>query len=248
MTRLKSYLSLALLLSATLALLSLTALLLRANWLLEESRLLVVDARTTISTWNRTSQVFAGIVDRKAAKIEQIITDSEAITTDVRRAVKVQRQEWESPEYIRWRKDGFRFGEQATIALAKLTPKLEDGVDNLNAFVGRLDVSVNDKLVPEMTSLMATLNVQVEKIGVSASATFDEIAKLVAKGDLTFEAANKVLASPHWEEILKDMAGSMSHVEASLRPVPGIVRTAEKWQKPAILAGLIATLARALIP
>lgn len=208
---------------------------------INETQWLVADARKV--TQDAPKMIPQAVLDN----VEQIVTDLRTTTQqakfasfDARAALKAQREEWESPEFKRYRQETFRAGPEGAKAIAQLNEIL---------------TQVRSETLPATTTLLVTLNKQVESIGVSASATFVEIAKLVEKGELTFEAANKVLASPQWEEILKHIAGSTANIEATTAALPGtaaaiekILQTSEKWQKPILLAGLLSTIARAFIP
>ncbi|MGA2261708.1 MAG: hypothetical protein ABSH28_09755 [Acidobacteriota bacterium] len=147
-----------------------------------------------------------------------------------------------------------------------LMPRLRDTLDSLNSAVSSFDQSaqalttlvrntdrsLNEELLPNLAETAKTL-------GVSVQAVTASVQSIAAKGGVSIDEINTLLADPQWLETLKSIAATTAHVdviagnlEAASRQAPSIAesvekiaKTSSKYQKLLLLAQLLATIARA---
>ena len=230
------YLRATLYIASILALLALTALLLRANWLIEESRLLVVDARSSVSTWNNYSTLLTKQL--ASEKNQKAIDAGIAVAASLQGSIRL-------------------VNTQVVPRTMKLLDATERTTLTLNTLVANTDrrLTADDGLLPESTRVLASVRTTADAFQVDAKALSGELLKITQQGQVSMENINAVLASPEWVAILKNVEGSTRNIEATTAELPKtaasiekILATAEKWQKPMLLAGMLATIARAFIP
>lgn len=200
----------------------------------------------------RTVAPLPALVEKNTPRISQTIQAGELATLDAQQMLKVQRREWESPEYIRWRQHGFRAGEQATIAIAHLTdqtlPRIDRTIDEFNA-------RFNGELLPEATRTLVALRSTAEIFQADGQAILKEILQLAQKGEVSLDQVNRTLSSDAWLKILANVERSTSNIADTTAQLPAtaasiekILRTASAYQKPILIAQILATLARVLFP
>jgi hypothetical protein len=138
---------------------------------------------------------------------------------------------------------------------AEIVPALHQNLKSSNLLITRTDASLNAQLLPEATKVLASLRATTDALKVDADAVMAELVVLAKQGQVSLEAVNKVLASPEWIATLKNIerstrniADATAELPETAKSVEKILKTSAQWQKPILLAGLLATLARAFIP
>ncbi|MBZ5499719.1 MAG: hypothetical protein LAP85_25240 [Acidobacteriia bacterium] len=122
----------------------------------------------------------------------------------------------------------------------------------LTALVRNTDRNLNDGLLPSLAETAKTL-------GVSMQAVTASVQTIAAKGSVSIDEINALLADPQWLEILKNIAATTAHADATAgniekasqsapsiaASIDRIAATSSKYQKLLLLAQLLATIARA---
>ncbi len=126
-----------------------------------------------------------------------------------------------------------------------------DSAQALTALVRNTDSNINEGILPNLAETAKTLGVSIQTVATS-------VQMIAAKGEISLNEVNTLLADPQWLEILKSMAATTAkvnataaHLEEAARSAPAITSSVEriaatssKYQKLLLLAQLLATIAR----
>jgi hypothetical protein len=167
-----------------------------------------------------------------------ILSDVRGATRDGRVAIKAMRDEWESEDYQRARRNAIMSGEMIGAHLLRDTlPKadalldqavnttktLNESANNLSAFIAHTDTSVNAELLPEVKEVLRNVKAIAENFNVEQQSLLAEIGLAVHQGRLSVEQVNHLLttAQPTLIEALGHVNGSTAEIEQTLRNLTG---------------------------
>lgn len=155
-------------------------------------------------------------------------------------------------------------------------PRINQGLDSLDLLISELaetnktlatliansDRAINKELLPEITATAKSLGLSVEKTG-------QAVDELLATGKLSLEDLHSIMSSSEWKSALKNLettsantatmsahaatvAGNVAEASAQMPSIAAsvekIAATSSKYSKAILLAQLLSTIARALIP
>lgn len=235
-----------LLISAILALLSLTLLLLRAQWTLEEMRLLVVDGRQAAKTWNSYS---TDLTKQLQSEKNQKAIDAGLSTLASFQATARLINTQVVPRTMRL----LEASEQTTLSL--------------NALVANTDkrLTADDGLLRDLQASIAALRLPVEQVT-------PKLVALMDAGLLTVEDVRSTIASPEFaklkelpadvQRLLVSTTGTMdelkrgtANIATGLDKFPSLMaelekfaQTTNKYQKAVILARIASLLGGIFVP
>lgn len=159
---------------------------------------------------------------------------------------------------------GLSRGVQALTLEARSQIKQEG--DATAKLINDSNVSVNEKLIPEITNAVKATNVLMEKYGLTADEATATLKMAAEKSGKTLDEINKQVANPKWSETADNIAattGEMNlmvkdlHTDThdTMKVMPHIMQQVDKtatniskFSKISIIAGIISNLANGFIP
>lgn len=208
------------------------------------------------------------LVSEARPETRTILKEGKFAVNELRRSALAFTEDFNSRENQRGRMATMRAGESVAAlaarfqsevlpALTQTLKSTQDSVMASKALLVRVDhrLSDADGLLPEATALLTSLRGTSDAFGVDSRAVLAEVVTLTRSGQTSIEAVNKVLTSPEWLATLKNIergtgnvADATAQLPATAESVERILKTSAKWQKPLLLASLLATIGRAFIP
>lgn len=195
-----------------------------------------------------------------------ILAQAKLGTFETRVALKALAEDLNSSEQQRARLATMRAGESfaalAEQVRADTLPRLNADLERLGVaistadkLIAATDAQLNENLLPEATRTLAALGSTARTFDTDGKAILAEVLSLVQKGETSLDAVNKTLNSPLWLATLANVERSTANVADATKELPAtaasvekILKTAAAYQKPLLIASLLATLARALFP
>lgn len=197
-------------------------------------------------------------------KVKQILTETQGLVGEARKIVKAQSDEWFDPRASRARLHAQQVGDHATVALNTLAEQVELTGVEVRQVMRNFDTRVNGELLPQTTSLVASMKVTAETFNVELEKISLATTLILQDGRMPLQELTKLLASPDWLETVKNVAASSKSVDKTLENIavsseriPNLTALAEKTagsvekimaassrnQKLLFLAQLFATIA-----
>lgn len=201
-----------------------------------------------------------GMLHEIRPELKETLRQAKITAFESRTDFKAFMQDFNSIENMRGRRATMRFGESGAALVEQLRaetlPRLDANLDRIgeaivasNTLIRNTDTSLNAQLLPEATKLLASLRGTSDAFGTDARAVLAELTAMAKQGTVTLEGASRVVASTQWEGILRNVERGTFHISeftSTLNPIAleilARLKTAAPWQKPLLLAQLIATL------
>jgi len=195
-------------------------------------------------------------------EITQTAKQTKLAAFEIQAASKAARYEWESPEYARARLQTLRLGDSAQVALAQLNrdvlPALVKTTNQAQLLIGNTDQSINNDLLPQITRTSRNLADLAAAFQADEQQIAAELVKTIKSGQATTDQVNALLKSDQIPSILANLntsSGELAKTSANVAAMTDrwpemateinrILKTGRQWQRPVMLAGLLAQLAR----
>lgn len=195
-------------------------------------------------------------------QITQTAKQAKLAAFEAQAAAKSARDEWESRDYQRARLNTLRLGESAQITLAQinhdLLPALVKTTNQAQALIGNTDQSINNDLLPQITRTSRNLADLAAVFKADEQQVAAELVKSIQAGQATADQVNALLRSDQIPAILANLntsSGELAKTSANVAAMTDrwpemateinrILKTGRQWQRPVMLAGLLAQLAR----
>jgi hypothetical protein len=184
----------------------------------------------------------------------------------VQAAAKAIKEEAGDPEAIRARTNTIRYANhllaEGSRTLDQINtqtiPRASAIFERTERLIANSDQRINNELLPSITHVSMNLALLAEKFAVDQQRLTLELAAMVKQGTLSLEALAKTLDSDRLTTILanvdsasKHFDGASANIEATTAQMPElagrvnrILKTTGQFQKPLLVAQLVATLAR----
>lgn len=199
-----------------------------------------------------------------APEILQASKQVKVASFELQAAAKAARDEWEDPRYQRARFAALRLGEQGQVTLARinqdLLPQLIGTARSANLLIANTDVSLNRELLPQLTRTSRNLADLAAAFQADERQIAAELVNSIQAGQASVEQVNRLLASDAIPSILANLdksSGELAQTSANITAMTAqwpemaleinrIIKTGRRWQKPVMIAGLLANIARIL--
>lgn len=195
-------------------------------------------------------------------EITQTAKQTKIAAFEIQAAAKAARDEWESLELQRARRNALRLGEQGQVTLARinhdLLPELVRTTATARQLIANSDRRINSELLPEITSASRNLSDLAAKLQADEQQVAAALLTGIRAGTASMEQVQGLLASDAIPAILANLdassgglAKTSAHIAAMTDRWPEmadeinkILKTGRQWQRPVMIAGLLLQLAR----
>ena len=195
-------------------------------------------------------------------EITQTAKQTKLAAFEIQAASKAARYEWESPEYARARLQTLRLGDSAQIALAQINhdilPALVKTTEQARTLIANSDQRINAELLPQLTSTTRNLADLAVVFKTDEQQIAIELVKSIQAGQASITHVSRLLESENIPGILANLNRTTGELAATSENVKlmsaqwpemaaeinRILKTGRQWQRPVMLAGLLAQLAR----
>ncbi len=195
-------------------------------------------------------------------QITQTAKQTKLAAFEIQAASKAARSEWESPEYARARLQTLRLGDSAQVALAQLNrdilPALTQTTEQARQLIANSDQRINAELLPQLTSSTRALADLAVAFKTDEQQIAVELVKSIQAGQASITQVNRLLESENIPGILANLnrtTGELASTSENIQRMSAqwpemaseinkILKTGRQWQRPVMIAGLLAQLAR----
>ena len=195
-------------------------------------------------------------------EITQTAKQTKLAAFEIHAASKAARYEWESPEYARARLQTLRLGDSAQIALAQINhdilPALVKTTEQARTLIANSDQRINAELLPQLTSTTRNLADLAVVFKTDEQQIAIELVKSIQAGQASLAQVNRLLESENIPGILANLnrtTGELAATSENVKQMSAqwpemaaeinkILKTGRQWQRPVMIAGLLAQLAR----
>lgn len=195
-------------------------------------------------------------------EITQTAKQTKLAAFEIQAASKAARYEWESPEYARARLQTLRLGDSAQIALAQINrdilPALVKTTEQARTLIANSDQRINAELLPQLTSTTRNLADLAVVFKTDEQQIAIELVKSIQAGQASITQVNRLLESENIPGILANLnrtTGELAATSENVKQMSArwpemateinkILKTGRQWQRPVMIAGLLAQLAR----
>ena len=195
-------------------------------------------------------------------EITQTAKQTKLAAFEIQAASKAARYEWESPEYARARLQTLRLGDSAQIALAQINrdilPALVRTTEQARTLIANSDQRINAELLPQLTSTTRNLADLAVVFKTDEQQIAIELVKSIQAGQASITQVNRLLESENIPGILANLnrtTGELAATSENVKQMSArwpemateinkILKTGRQWQRPVMIAGLLAQLAR----
>ena len=195
-------------------------------------------------------------------EITQTAKQTKLAAFEIQAASKAARYEWESPEYARARLQTLRLGDSAQIALAQINrdilPALVKTTEQARTLIANSDHRINAELLPQLTSTTRNLADLAVVFKTDEQQIAIELVKSIQAGQASITQVNRLLESENIPGILANLnrtTGELAATSENVKQMSArwpemateinkILKTGRQWQRPVMIAGLLAQLAR----
>ncbi len=133
---------------------------------------------------------------------------------------------------------------------------------SLNNMINHTDANVNQDLFPEAVGLTKRLELTADKLNISLDNLNIAIKTVTDKSSLTLDDINAIMGSQEWLDVLSNVDSISKHTDEIMgsasdaaKQMPSIAasveklaRTSSKYSKALILAEILSTIGKAVIP
>jgi hypothetical protein len=195
-------------------------------------------------------------------EITQTAKQTKLAAFEIQAASKAARYEWESPEYARARLQTLRLGDSAQVALAQINrdviPGLVRTTEQARTLIANSDQRINAELLPQLTISTRNLADLAVAFKTDEQQIALELVKSIQAGQASITQVNRLLESENIPGILANLnraTGELASTSENIKlmsaqwpematEINKILKTGRQWQRPVMIAGLLAQLAR----
>jgi hypothetical protein len=199
-------------------------------------------------------------------KILETLNQSESAMQQAQKAMKAFNEEAMTPVEIYQRRQVLRLTNEVLGETRRTinqfnkqtVPELTAAISQTRGFVALANQQVNRELFPEMIRATRNLADIAERFKTDEQAVMAQLIKLVEGGTVSLDSLNKLLASEQLTQLLANVNSASTHFDGTAANIEEmskrwpemadrinkILKTTNQFQKPLMVAMLLATLAR----
>ena len=181
--------------------------------------ILIAITSYTVDEVGRTAQRIQKSIEKLEPQINETVSQMKQMAFELKGAAMAQRQEWESPDYVKARKAWLNAGYQLNAILAHadddLVPSLTDSSRKLAELFKNTDESLNKTLTPKIGLILDNTDTSIREINLKTQKLADAGILTMQEASEFMKQANLLLEDPAVRTVMTNLAATSEEVRQS---------------------------------